>query len=225
MVFHPSFYKSAISLIETVYHLFVHCLSQAYLPKEWHNHDITPIPKSQDKSRVDNYQPISLLFMLSKVQERLVFDKVSDFIFTNCISPHQFGFVSNYSTLQQLLKYLNFVHKWYDNCNQVDTIYLDICKAFDSIPHHKLLSKLWQVGFTGSLWKFSKCYLTDCRQHVKIDGVVSDRLPDASGVPQGNILGTLLFKIYYLFADTKCCNKISSSRDIISLQDLNCFYA
>ena len=94
--------------------------------KEWRNHDITPIPKSKEKSIVSNYRSISLLSCISKILERLVFDKINDFVFQNCISHCQFGFVRNRSTLQQLLQYLDFVHTSIDNSHQVDSIYLDI---------------------------------------------------------------------------------------------------
>ena len=118
--------RCAVALTEPVHHLFSQCLSQSYLPKEWHNHNITPIPKSKDKSSVFNYCPISFLSCISKALERLVFDKISDFVFQNCISHCQFGFVCNRSILQQLLQYLDFLHTSFDNSQQVDSIYLDI---------------------------------------------------------------------------------------------------
>ena len=100
--------RCAVALTEPVHHLFSQCLSKSYLHKEWRNHDITPIPKSKDKSSVFNYHPISLLSCISKALERLVFDKISDFVFQNCISHCQFSFVRNRSSLQQLLQYLDF---------------------------------------------------------------------------------------------------------------------
>ena len=159
-------------------------------------------------------------------------DKISDFVFENVISHNQFGFVRNHSTLQQLLKYVDFLHSSLDNCQQVDSIYLDIRKALDSVSHGKVLAKLWFSGLTGSLWHFFKCYLTDRKQRVIVDGEVSRWLPVTFGVSQGSILGPLLFIIYindlpsilqsstpYLFAnDTKYCSGVLSLNDAVFLQ-------
>ena len=106
--------RCAVFLIEPVYHLFSPCLFPSYLPKEWHNHYITPIPKSKYRRgsilrfRIDC--PISLHCCRSKVLKRLAFDMVSDFMFQNCISHCQFGFVSNRSSLEQLLQYQNLLY-------------------------------------------------------------------------------------------------------------------
>lgn len=115
---------------------------------------------------------------------------------------------------------------------QTDVIYLDIQKAFDSIPHCKLLTKLWSFGITGRLWRWFRCYLSDRTQVVGINNVLSTPLPVLSGVPQGSILGPVLFLIYMndlppvatvskslLFVDdTKCFNHVSNIRDTVSLQ-------
>ena len=111
----------------------------------------------------------------------------------------------------------------YDNHQQVDSIYLDIQKAFDAVSHNKLLIKLWEAGITGSAWKFLNSYLSDCRQCVVIDGNPSEWLPVTSGVLQGSILCPLLFIVYindlpsfllYMYADdTKCCRHVLSPTD------------
>ena len=109
---------------------------------------IIPIPKTGDKSRISNYRLISLLCNLSKVLEKIVFDKIYKFISETSISIHQFGFMSNRSTLKQLILYTEFLYSSLDHHQQVDSIYLDIRKAFDSVPHNKLLVKLYAYSQT-----------------------------------------------------------------------------
>ena len=149
------------------------------------------------------------------------------------ISCSQFGFLGNHSCLQQLLLFLNNVVDSFTNKHQFDTIYLDFRKAFDKVPHPELLHKLRNNGISGTLLKWFSNYLMNRKQLVSINGNHSTILPVSSGVPQGSILGPLLFLVYindlpqyvdnckvFLFADdTKCCHQIRSFfSDISDLQ-------
>lgn len=221
----------ATALCAPLHHLFSLSLSKHTLPEEWRIHLITPIFKSGDKSEVNNYRPISLLCSASKVLESLIYDKIIDFI-TSTISPTQFGFLPRHSTLQQLLIMFDSIYTSLENKLQTDIIYLDFKKAFDSVPHNELLLKLWKVGITGELWNWFRAYLNSRNQCVGIDGQRSGLLPVLSGVPQGSILGPILFLVYIndlpscpihssmlLFADdTKCIKSISSFNDRDLLQ-------
>ena len=131
---------------------------------------------------------------------------------------------------------LECIFKAYDMSSQTDIIFLDFKKAFDSVPHNELLLKLRKIGISGILWFWFRAYLKSRKQCVCINGQFSDFLPVLSGIPQGSILGPLLFLVYIndlptsvsnssvlVFADdTKCYSGISSMQESTLLQqDLN----
>ena len=222
----------AIPLSGPICHLFQQCFLNGYLPQEWRTHCVIPIFKSGDKTLVSNYRPVSLLCIISKVLEKIVF-KVTYNYLSNTFSLHQFGFLPGRSTLQQLIVFINNLLEAKSSSLMVDVIYLDFRKAFDSVPHSKLLGKLRSYGITGTLWKWFQAYLSHRTQYVRINNILSHPVNVTSGVPQGSILGPLLFALYindlpscltsaipFIYADdTKCVKSISTVDDIHSLQE------
>ena len=215
--------------------LFNESLRQGQIPKDWKISNITPIPKSGDPSLVNNYRPISLLSLVSKILERIVHSNLMDYLtHHNHISPNQFGFRPRSSTQEALLKVTNCWHHDLKHNKQVGVVFFDIRKAFDSVPHTRLLSALADVGVRGNLLNWFSDYLSNMKQRVVLDGVASSLTHAFSGVPQGSILGPLLFIVFMnsithlelshgsnitLYADDILLYKpINSADDLILLQ-------
>ena len=182
----------AHALAQPIHYLFTTSINSETIPSEWKTQKITPVHKSGDKTSVTNYRPISLLCIISKVLERLIYDKIIDLV-ASSLTPLQFGFQRGSSTLQQLLVYF---HQLITSKEEIDAIYIDFRKAFDSVPHNKLLIKLWNMGITGTLWRWFVSYLSNRSQCVSVNSCLSSFLSVVSGVPQSSILGPLLFLIF-----------------------------
>ena len=153
------------------------------------------VHKKGDKGQTENYRPISLLSIVSKVLERILLTNIKDHL-TQSINTCQHGFLQGKSCVTNLLEVLDYIGGILDNGGQIDTIYLDMSKSFARIKHRKRINKLKNCGCGGNVPKWFTSYLTGRRQWVTVLGATSNSLPISSGVPQGSILALVLFLIY-----------------------------
>ena len=178
-------------------HLINTAIEDGVWPDPFKTAIVKPIYKSGDKTNVSNYRPISLLTSLNKVFETIIKDRVNKYLNKyKIISEHQFGFREGRST-QDAVALL--VHEIFKNVNEgkaAACVFLDLAKAFDTVSHHKLLNDLEKIGFRGTSLKLLKSYLVGRKQMVEIDGVRSECREVKCGVPQGTVLGPILFIIY-----------------------------
>ena len=153
---------------------------------DWKISNVISIPKSGDPSLATNYRPILLLSLVSKVLERLLHTKLLNYIIPN----------NHLADCQHRLLATNDWHHILSSNKQIAVVFFDICKAFNSVPHHLLINSLIDTGISGPLLTWFTSYISDRKQRAIFDGEPLALCPVTSGVPQGSILGPLLFIIY-----------------------------
>lgn len=234
--------RTVVTVSPILCYIFNLSLSTGRIPDAWKLSRVVPVFKSGDPHAASNYRPISLQPICCKLLEKIIHRHILHHLSSNNIlTPRQFGFLPNSSTTDALITAL---HEWYGHLEErksVAVALFDLSKAFDRVPHRPLLNKLRAVGVNGPLLSWFRSYLSNRTQMVSVHGVNSISAPVLSGVPQGSVLGPLLFLIYVndlclislsiyssliLYADdSTLCKPINNPADVAAFQrDINAIH-
>ena len=219
--------------------LFNKTMRSGTVPSDWKKANVIPIYKSGQKGKPVNYRPISLTSVVVRVMERIVKERMLTHLKKNkLINPSQHGFLPKKSTSTNLVAYLEYVTKKLDEGQPVDVLYLDFSKAFDKVPHGRLVQKLKTYNLSNKLIAWIEAWLQNRQQRVLVDGAYSEWREVISSVIQGSVLGPILFVIFIndidsclgpkegiipKFADdTKVAKVVKDSQTAAEMQEVIC---
>ena len=194
--------------------LFRASLETGVVPQDFRDATVVPLHNKGGRDKSENYRPIGLTGIVGKMLESIVKDNIVAFFDENyLIRDSQHGFTSGRSCLTNLLDFMEEITRELDNGNCVDVVYLDFAKAFDKVPHKRLLSKLEAHGVTGNVLRRIDGWLSNRRQKVSVEGELSEWAEVKSGLPQGSVLGPLLFLVYINDIDENILSKFEKFAD------------
>ena len=186
-----------MSILHPLLIIFNNSLKSSAIPCQWKQSIITPIFKKGDRRVPSNYRPVAQTSSFGRILEAILSEKILDHLMlNNLLLPNQFGFLPNRSSASQLVYCLDH---WYSSycANKIQFVtYTDISKAFDSVSHSKLVKVLTSFGLNEVITSWIENFLTGRTQTVRINNTFSSPLPILSGVPQGSVLGPLLFLLF-----------------------------
>ena len=215
--------KSSISYVaEPIAAIINSSLDSGIFPDILKVAKVCPIFKNGDKSDFQNYRPISVLPSFSKIFEKVVQSRLLSYLhLNNILCSNQFGFRKNHSTYMALIELYDKISLAIDKNEYSIGIFIDLSKAFDTLDHNILLKKLYHYGIRGKAWDWFNSYLCNRKQCVCLNGIMSDYKLVTHGVPQGSILGPLLFILY--INDIVNCSKYLLF--ILFADDTNLFFS
>ena len=195
---HPKLLKSLaddFAFVESLTNLFRLCAESGHIPEIWRTANITALFKNGSKTDPLNYRPVSLTCIISKIYEKIIKSSIIHFI-DNKINKHQHGFIKGKSCLTNLLETMDCIIEIINQGDPVDIFYFDFKKAFDRVPHNRLLYKIECLGMKGKVLDIIRDFLTGRSFRVCVGGEFSNLKDVLSGIPQGSVLGPLLFVLY-----------------------------
>jgi hypothetical protein len=194
--------------------LFRKSLNDGVVPKDWKCANISAIYKSGPKDNPGNYRPVSLTAQACKIFESILRDRIVEHLRVfRLINDSEHGFVRNRSCLTNMLEFLEYVNNYVDSGKPIDIIYLDFRKAFDKVPHRRLMEKVRAHGIRGLVANWIEEWLSNREQRVVLNGRSSSWVKVRSGVPQGSVLGPLLFVLYINDIDKNVNSKLLKFAD------------